>query len=189
MRITGGTGKGRRLKAPTGSRVRPTSDKVRQALFNILGEKVKRSAFLDLYAGTGAIGIEALSRGAERACFVDDSRGSLEIIRQNVEQSGFREQSVVVAARAESFLKKGREQFDIVFLDPPYVMEQEYLLSMIDASAILKPDSIIVAEHFKKQESPQRAGRLSLFREAVYGDTVIAFYSLAGTGRTDADPL
>ena len=87
MKVTGGTGKGRKLKVPPGSRVRPTSDKVKQALFNILGEKVKGAAFLDLYAGTGGVGIEALSRGAGRVVFIDDANDSLRAIKKNVEQT------------------------------------------------------------------------------------------------------
>jgi 16S rRNA (guanine(966)-N(2))-methyltransferase RsmD len=180
MRITGGTGKGRKLKVPAGSRVRPTSDKVKQALFNILGEKVQGSIFLDLYAGTGGIGIEALSRGAGRAYFVDDSRESLQAIKQNIEQAGFGERATVIPAKAALFLKKGGEQFDIVFLDPPYSLEQEELLALVSGSGILKQESIVVAEHFKKQKSPEQAGRLLLYREALYGDTALAFYRLSG---------
>lgn len=176
MRVTGGTGKGRKLRVPAGSRVRPTSDKVKQALFNILGEKVSDAFFLDLYAGTGGIGIEALSRGAARVFFVDDSRESLHAIKQNIEQAGFGQRARVIASRAESFLKKTSEQFDIVFLDPPYTLELGPLLTLVSGSEILKPDSIVVTEHFKKQPSTERAGTLTLYREARYGDTVLAFY-------------
>lgn len=164
---------------PAGSRVRPTSDKVKQALFNILGEKVPDAFFLDLYAGTGGIGIEALSRGAARVFFVDDSRESLHVIKQNIEQAGFGRRAQVIASRAESFLKKTSEQFDIVFLDPPYTLELGPLLTLVSGSEILKPDSIVVAEHFKKQPSTERAGTLILYREARYGDTVLAFYKTA----------
>jgi len=161
---------------PAGSRVRPTSDKVKQALFNILGGKVEASIFLDLYAGTGGIGIEALSRGAGRVVFVDDSRESLRVIEKNIERTGFGERAQVVAAQAVKFLKKTSEQFDIVFLDPPYTHEQGPLLEAIAESGVLKPDSIVVAEHFKKQALPAQAGSLSLSREATYGDTVLTFY-------------
>lgn len=179
MRITGGTGRGRKLKAPGGERVRPTSDKVKQALFNILGQRVLHSVFLDLYAGTGGIGLEALSRGAEKVLFVDDSRKSVLVIKKNIEQTGFGERAQVVTSRAESFLKKASGQFDIVFLDPPYSIEQGPLLNLVSESGVLKPDSLIVSEHFKKQKSPERAGRLLLYREAAYGDTVLAFYKIS----------
>lgn len=183
MRVTGGTGKGRKLKVPAGSRVRPTSDKVKQALFNILGEKVRDAVFLDLYAGTGGIGIEALSRGAGKVLFVDESRESVTVIKKNIEQTGFGEGAQVVTSRAEPFLKKASEQFHFVFLDPPYSTEQEPLLNLVSESEVLRPDSVVVYEHFKKQKSPECAGRLSLYREAVYGDTVLAFYKLKSADR------
>src|ERR1700690_2545278 len=125
MRVTGGTGRGRPLKAPAGSRVRPTSDKVKQALFNILGERVVDSLFLDLFAGAGGIGIEALSRGAGRVVFVDASRASLNVVNQNIAQTGFEERSQAVLSKVESFLKKPLGSYDIVFLDPPYADEMQ----------------------------------------------------------------
>jgi 16S rRNA (guanine966-N2)-methyltransferase len=178
MRVTGGIGKGRRLKVPAGLRVRPTSDKVKQALFNILGDKVKDAVFLDLYAGVGGVGIEALSRGAGRVVFVDDSRDSLRVVKRNVEQTGFGERAQVIPHRAETFLRKTHERFDIVFLDPPYSLQPEIPLALVSDSEVLNPDAIVVAEHFKRQPSPKQAGRLTLYREAQYGDTVLAFYKL-----------
>jgi 16S rRNA (guanine966-N2)-methyltransferase len=180
MRVTGGIGRGRRLKVPSGSRVRPTSDKVKQALFNILGDRVDGSAFLDLYAGAGGIGIEALSRGATRVTFVDASRDSLNSIKQNIEQLGFGDRAAIVLAKAESFLKKPSGPYDILFLDPPYAEEMAPLLELIAAAEIMKSDAIVIAEHFKKQLSPNKAGKLELYREAQYGDTVLAFYRLEG---------
>lgn len=176
MRVTGGTGRGRRLQMPRGEGVRPTSDKVKQALFNILQDRIEDAAFLDLFAGTGGIGIEALSRGADRVVFVDSSRRSLDAIKKNIEQSGFSSRSQVIAADATSFLKKSSESFDIIFLDPPYAEEQQPLLERISASKAVTENSIVIAEHFKKQPSPERAGALVLQREARYGDTVLAFY-------------
>ena len=163
---------------PAGLRVRPTSDKVKQALFNILGGKVEGAHFLDLFAGIGGIGIEALSRGAERVVFVDDARDSLHIVKHNIEQTGFSTRAQVVASKAEAFLKKTSEQFDIVFLDPPYSLALEPVLNGLAESGILKPDAVVIAEHFKKQPAPVKAGKLTLFREAQYGDTVLAFYRL-----------
>ena len=157
--------------------MRPTSDKVKQALFNILGDRVDGAAFLDLFAGAGGIGIEALSRGAGLAVFVDASRESLNIVKQNIDQMDVGDRAKAVLAKAETFLKKSSGSFDIVFLDPPYAEEMQPLLDLIAGAGILKPDSIVVAEHFKKQPSPQNAGALSLYREARYGDTVLAFYT------------
>ncbi len=181
MRVTGGIGRGKRLRVPAGDRVRPTSDKVKQALFNILGDRVQDCSFLDLFAGAGGIGIEALSRGAAKAVFVDDSRKSLKVIRLNVEQSGFEDRAEVLASKAESYIKKTEEQFDIVFLDPPYSLEIGPLLEQIAESELLVQDAVVVAEHFKKQPSPETAGSLALYREAVYGDTVLAFYKKDGS--------
>jgi 16S rRNA (guanine(966)-N(2))-methyltransferase RsmD len=180
MRITGGIGRGRKLKVPAGSKVRPTSDKVRQALFNILGERVPGAVFLDLFAGAGGIGLEALSRGAGQVVFVDASRESLSVIKQNIEALDLADSSRVIEAKAEGFLKGPSGPYDIIFLDPPYTMELAPLLGHIAMAGILKPGGVVVAEHFKKQPSPERAGELELFREAVYGDTVLAFYK-AGT--------
>jgi 16S rRNA (guanine966-N2)-methyltransferase len=176
MRITGGTGRGRRLKVPAGSRVRPTSDKVKQALFNIIGDRIEGAAFLDLFAGAGGIGIEALSRGAGQVVFVDDSRESLSIVRSNVENAGFADRARLVLSKAESFLGKPSGPYDIVFLDPPYAMELGPLLVLIAESGIMKPGGDVIAEHFRKQPSPPAAGVLTLYREARYGDTVLAFY-------------
>lgn len=176
MRITGGTGRGRRLKVPAGSGVRPTSDKVKQALFNIIAGRIEGASLLDLFAGAGGIGIEALSRGARTVVFVDDSRESLRIIRSNVEQAGFADRAQIVFSRAESFLNKPSGPYDIIFLDPPYAMELAPLLDQIANSGLLKPGGDVVAEHFKKQPSPPHAGTLSLLREARYGDTILSFY-------------
>jgi len=176
MRVTGGIGRGRRLKVPAGLRVRPTANKVKQALFNILGDRVEGAAFLDLYAGVGGIGIEALSRGAAHVTFVDVSRDSLAIIKQNIEQTGFSAQALVAASKAEAFLRKPSGPYDVLFLDPPYGVEIAPLLELIGGSGILKSDSIVIIEHFKKQPSPEKAGGLALYRESRYGDTVLAFY-------------
>jgi 16S rRNA (guanine966-N2)-methyltransferase len=178
MRVTGGIGRGQRLKVPTGAGVRPTSDKVKQALFNILGDRVIDASFLDLYAGAGGIGIEALSREAGSAVFVDSSRESLLIIKKNMEHMGFRNRAQVVLSRAEVYLKKPSGPYDIVFLDPPYAEEMQPILDLIAGSGVVKTDGIVVAEHFKKQPSPGKAGALVLYREARYGDTVLAFYKM-----------
>jgi 16S rRNA (guanine(966)-N(2))-methyltransferase RsmD len=149
---------------------------VKQALFNILGQKTMNSLFLDLYAGAGGIGIEALSRGAERVVFVDASRESVKTIKQNIEQTGFGDRAAVIQSDVETFLKRPSGPYDIVFLDPPYGVDMAPLLVRMAGAGILKPDTVVIAEHFKKQPSPEGAGALKLIREARYGDTVLAFY-------------
>ncbi len=179
MRVTGGIGRGQRLKVPARAGVRPTSDKVKQALFNILGDRVIDASFLDLYAGAGGIGIEALSREAGSVVFVDSSRESLTVIKKNIERTGFGERAQVILAKAESYLKRPSGPYDIVFLDPPCAEDMQPLLDRIAESGIVKVGGIVVAEHFKKQPSSEKAGALVLFREARYGDTVLAFYKIA----------
>ena len=102
------------------------------------------------------------------------------MVKQNIDQTGFIDRTKVVLSKAEKFLKKPSGPYDIVFLDPPYADEMQPLLEMIAGAGILKPDSIVIAEHFKKQPSPENAGVLSLYREARYGDTVLAFYKFSG---------
>lgn len=177
MRITGGTGRGRRLKAPSGKHIRPTSEKVRQALFNILSDKIEGAVFLDLFAGAGGIGIEAISRGAAKAVFVDASREAVRLIQANIEAADFADKAEVIHLEAEAFLRRRRQTFDIIFLDPPYTEDLAPLLHMISEADILRTGGIVVAERFKKQPSVKSAGHLELFREARYGDTVLAFYS------------
>ena len=111
--------------------------------------------------------------------FVDSSRGSLSVIKKNIEQAGFEDLAQVIPARAESYLKRPSGTYDIVFLDPPYAEDLQPLLDRIAESGIVKISGIVVAEHFKKQPSPEKAGALVLYREARYGDTVLAFYKMA----------
>src|SRR5512140_3045118 len=123
MRISGGESKGRKIKPPKHGGVRPTSDKVREALFSILGGTVDDACFLELFAGTGAVGIEALSRGAARAVFVDSSVKSTRLISENLESLGYRDRAAIVAKDVLQFLNKTAAElgpFDIVFVDPPY---------------------------------------------------------------------
>ncbi len=185
MRISGGTGRGRRITVPSGSVVRPTSDKVRQALFNILGDRISGSVFLDLFAGAGAVGIEAISRGAGLVVFVDASRRSAGIIEKNLHKTGFWEKAKVVVADAEAFIKRQSGPYDIIFMDPPYAEDIGDLLERIGDSGLLKPDGLLVYERFRKRPSLEKSGTLILFREARYGDTVLSFYKFV-RGQEDA---
>ena len=184
MRISGGESKGRKIKPPKHGGVRPTSDKVREALFSILGGKVDEACFLELFAGTGAVGIEALSRNAARAVFVDSSVKSARLITENLEYLGYREQGTVVVKDVLQFLKKSAAElgpFDIVFVDPPYHeavgMEAMGLLGAEDA-AYLVYDALVVFEHFKKYSAPETIGRLAKRKDYTYGDTVVSVYKL-----------
>lgn len=182
MRISGGESKGRSLKAPSHGGLRPTSDKVREALFSILGAAVDGASFLELFAGTGAVGIEALSRGAAGAVFVDSSQKAVRLIRENLDALGYRDRGAVVARDALVFLKKTAQElgpFDLVFVDPPYHGGEGD--STLDALGglplgVLSVGAVVVYEHFKKHSAPKAAGRLAWRRDYTYGDTVLSLY-------------
>jgi 16S rRNA (guanine966-N2)-methyltransferase len=191
MRISGGTAKGRRTatrsllkKKPTGERLRPTSSKVREALFDILRERIRGVSFVDLYAGTGTVGLEALSRGAGRAVFVEPGELRVRTIRRCVDDFGFQDAALIIGGKAEEFLAKASaagEKFDMIFVDPPYGSQEiERILPVIGEGQFLESGGIVVVEHFFKKEVPVTAGKLKVARSYRYGDTTLTFY-----GRTD----
>lgn len=192
MRISGGTAKGRRTAAhrllagkSAGERLRPTSSKVREALFDILRKRIEGSRFLDLFAGTGTVGLEALSRGAGKAFFVEPDETRIRAIRKIVGELGFQRRAVVVKGRAHAFLMKmsaEHERFDILFLDPPYHSEElEKILPVIGNEGLLHEGGVVVVEHFFKREMPEEAGHLRRERSYRYGDTVLTLYKRNGT--------
>lgn len=180
MRVITGTAKGRRLKAPKGMETRPTSDRIKEALFNIIGTKVINVNFLDLFAGTGAIGIEALSRGAHKAVFVEKNPKTTRIIRENLESTSLSERAFIMAQEADKALEtlslKG-ERFGMIFIDPPYLkgLEKESL-AIIDRRNLLDPGGLIITESSKLDNMPEEIGGIKLFRQERYGDTVLSFY-------------
>jgi 16S rRNA (guanine966-N2)-methyltransferase len=185
MRVIGGALGGRRLEAPPGRATRPTSDRVREALFNVLGD-VSDAAVLDLYAGTGALGIEALSRGASRAVFVDNGRPAIAALRSNIEALGLAARSQVLALPVKRALGKlgGAGPFDLVLVDPPYASLDEAAEVLARLAAITAPSARIVLEHASRDAPPEPS---PLVRTATrtYGDTALSFYSLAEGTRED----
>jgi 16S rRNA (guanine966-N2)-methyltransferase len=181
MRIIAGELKGRRLAAVKGL-IRPTSDKVREAIFSILGPKVLDARVLDLFAGTGALTIEALSRGAVDAVLVEEHPAALGVLRQNLDTLGLHERARVLALPvliALRKLKAQERQFSLIFLDPPY--GQGLALKTLDAlqdSGLLQPAARIVAEHSHREALPEQVGRLTLHQSRRYGDTQVAFYGI-----------
>jgi 16S rRNA (guanine966-N2)-methyltransferase len=179
MRIIAGEFKGRRLAAVKG-RIRPTSDKVREAIFSILGPAVVEARVLDLFAGTGALSLEALSRGAKDAVMVEEDGAALSVLRQNLEALGFQERVQVMAVPVSAALRKlaAREtQFSLIFLDPPY--RRGLALNTLDTlqdTGLLQPEARIVAEHSHREILPEQVGRLVLKQCRRYGDTQVAFY-------------
>jgi len=188
MRIIAGSLRSRTLQAPPGLATRPTSDRLRETLFNVLAPRIQGAAFLDLYAGSGAVGLEALSRGAARVEFVERAPAALKVLRINLERlgltAGFRIHSASVRVtlhRAEA-AKLKPEPYDVVFLDPPYDAAEEYsaTLSLLGSSAFgfLAPDALVVAEHRRKQQLELRYGNLERTRLLEQGDAALSFYAL-----------
>jgi 16S rRNA (guanine966-N2)-methyltransferase len=180
MRVIAGTQKGRRLHGPRGPGLRPTADRVKEALFSILGSRVAGSRFLDLYAGTGAIGIEALSRGARHVTFVEPDQAALRILRTNVAQCKLDPAVEIQTCQTCAFLRrppKGMVPHDLIFADPPYQTDHlDELWSALAGSATVAPDALIVLEHSSKTVISPENGRLSLLRQYRYGDTTLSLF-------------
>jgi len=167
------------LSSLRGSSVRPTAGRVREALFDILGGDIAGARFLDLFAGTGAVGIEALSRGAALCIFVEKDRAAAAIVRRNLLTGGFGPRGGVIVGTLPSALSRlpVGQSFDLVFIDPPYESPQgEETLQALGRSGSLAPACRVILEHRKSWDPPARPGRLSLRRRARYGDTVLSFF-------------
>lgn len=179
MRVIAGNAGGLKLKAPGGLATRPTSDRVREALFDILSTKVVAANFLDLFAGSGAVGIEALSRGACKAIFVEKQRAAKEIITENLRWTGFVDQAEVLCLpveRALRFLAKGETKFDLIFMDPPYNLGLVPKTMDLLANADLAKAALVIAETLTGEELPTSFGLLTLTRRVEYGQTALNFY-------------
>jgi 16S rRNA (guanine(966)-N(2))-methyltransferase RsmD len=168
-----------KLKTPKGINTRPTVDRVKESAFNILSSIIPDSDVLDLFSGTGALAVEALSRGAKSAVFVDDDRNCCSIIRENLEHTHLSGKAKVYCKKAGTLLKElGRNsaQFDIVFMDPPYlknfIRETVQLLAEND---IIKDKGIVMIEHHRNETVPNKVGALEKVRTVEYGDTVVSF--------------
>ena len=181
VRIIAGRLGGRRLRAPRGQATRPTADRVREALFNILlsGGEPPPSQVLDLYAGTGALGLEALSRGVERATLVEEHAPTASLIRENAAALGLEASVSVVAAKVHDWLRRATVEhgFGWVFLDPPYAQagELEGSLRMLAGSALLSPGALVVAEH-EARDQPMAPDPLERVDQRSYGQTALTFW-------------
>lgn len=181
MRIIGGIYKGFNLSTFNGKGIRPTPSIIREALFDILGTKIIESEFLDLFAGTGAVGIEAFSRGARRITFVELNLEGIALIRRNIAKIDHQECFDIIrnhSIRAIKKLKTHRKKFDIVFLDPPYD-HREYLLESlqeIELNSILKNESIIIVQHQKKEDLNYNSQRIIFLKEKNYGKSKISIF-------------
>jgi 16S rRNA (guanine966-N2)-methyltransferase len=173
MRIIAGEFRSRRLKSIHGLATRPTPDKLRETLFDILGPRVERAVFLDAYAGTGAVGIEALSRGAARAVFIERSKSAEKVLRENLASLGIEGRAVVALGAAASSIP--RYKAGIVFLDPPYDREGEYgkVLQLLCAS----PPELVIVQHSVRLELPNTYGSLERTRLVKQSDNALSFYN------------
>ena len=183
MRIIAGKFRGRRLKSPPSLQTRPTSDRLRETLFNIVTPRIADARLLDLCAGSGAIGIEALSRGAGYVTFVDQSRKMCDLIEANLQSLEIEDNTVaVISSAAVDFLKRFSKQraepFDIIFFDPPYATNYEEALEQISEHAgdLLARDGVVIVEHHKKRELAEEFGSLRRYRVLKQGDSCLSFY-------------
>ena len=183
MRIISGTFRGRVLKSPSGDKTRPTSDRLRETLFNILQTKLDSDTrFLDLCAGTGAIGIEAISRGANFAAFVDKSRRACALIEENLDLLQIPEdRTAVFQSAAEDFLRRSRENpqgWDIIYFDPPYSEDYSKVLNLFadEGLKLLADEGVFIAEHHSKNVLPDAVGELRRWRILKQGETHLSFY-------------
>ena len=182
LRIVAGTVKGRRLKIPSGENVRPTQDRIRESLFNILGSDLNGQQVLDLFAGSGALGIEALSRGAAYTLFIDSRHACVQTIQDNLLKCGFQEEAGVIQGKLPGDLGKIKknalpERYDVVFLDPPYnLWDKGELLDQLLQFNLLKEDARIVYEHYYKDIFQQVPQGFIMEEQRRYGDTVLTFF-------------
>jgi 16S rRNA (guanine966-N2)-methyltransferase len=195
MRVIAGSFRSRPLLAPAGSDTRPTADRLRETLFNVLTNgavnRVAGAWFLDLYAGSGAVGIEALSRGAAAVTFVEQGAPALHILQKNLENLAIRGAGARIEKRSVGrFLRGSIEKaasgaFDLVFLDPPYDLAEEYALALGllggESAALLSPGALVIAEHRRKQALAESYGNLSRVRLLEQGDAGLSFYEVGSS--------
>lgn len=195
MRVIAGQYRRRTLRSLPGLEIRPTADRLRETLFNVLAPRISGAVFLDMYAGSGAVGIEALSRGAARVAFVERAPAALHVLGANLAKLGIRAGFRIHSISAGTFLRRAaeagpkperhekRERYEVVFLDPPYDAATEYAVTLGllgGASAnLLAPDALVIAEHRRKEKLEERYGSLERTRLLEQGDAALSFYAAA----------
>lgn len=185
MRVITGSARGRRLFTLEGNDVRPTTDRVKEALFSIVQFEIEGRRVLDLFAGSGQLGIEALSRGAAEAVFVDASKRSVEVVKKNLEVTSLSKSAVVLCTDSLAFLKTRREKFDIAFLDPPYSIGLlQKALELVPA--VMNEGGVIVCEAPPDEPMPEEVGRFRLVKKYKYGKVSLFSYRVP-VGKEDAE--
>ncbi len=191
MRVIAGTFRSRQLKSLKGLALRPTSDRLRETLFNILADRIAGSRFVDAFAGTGAVGIEAISRGASEVVFIENHIPAATLIQKNLDSLEIHSGAKILALdalhglqRLSTAHKSGAQAFDIVFLDPPYAASDDYhrVLSFLSDATFLSDGSLVIAEHSRKFDLPERFGNLERVRVLRQGDASLSFYRFAASG-------
>ncbi|MGH9447237.1 MAG: 16S rRNA (guanine(966)-N(2))-methyltransferase RsmD [Terriglobia bacterium] len=183
MRVISGAYGGQRLKVLKGKSLRPTSEKLRETLYDVLGDRVVGAKFLDAYAGSGAMGIEALSRGAGEVVFLEGQRSAVELVRTNLQTLGIKSKFQIIAGPVETGIEKLEQngtRFHFAYLDPPYAEIREYhrILRGLGRSSIFAPQGEIVVEHSRHTRLEERYGALARFRLLRHGDSQLGFYRL-----------
>ena len=183
MRVIAGKYRSRGLKGPGALKLRPTSDRLRETLFNVLGPAVAGSLFIDVFAGTGAMGIEAISRGATEAILIESYPKAVQLIRQNLESLEIPNAELIPADAVTGLERIAQRHVvaDFIFVDPPYENVEDYsrVLEFLDGTHLIAPQGIVIVEHFVKQKLPGRFVRLERTRLLEQGDTSLSFFRLA----------
>ena len=196
MRVIAGTYRSRILKSLKGLALRPTGDRLRETLFNVLAPNISGARFADLFAGTGAIGIEALSRGAAEVVFIENHAPAAVLIRKNLDSlgicSGFTVLPVDVLRGLDTLASKAKgakSGFDFIFLDPPYAAAADYerVLGFLGAADLLAPGGVVIAEHRRKFDLPEKAEALRRFRVLKQGDAALSFYRRDGASADESE--
>ncbi|MEN6462749.1 MAG: 16S rRNA (guanine(966)-N(2))-methyltransferase RsmD [Syntrophomonas sp.] len=183
MRVIAGQAKGKRLKAPPGMNTRPVTDMIKEALFNVLGDKVRNSLFLDLFAGSGSVGIEALSRGAQQVVFIDNNASAVGIIKDNISNCGFNEGFAVYrndVFKALTLLDQRETKFDLIYVDPPFTIEKifDQIIHALDQINILKQNGRIILRTQRKKQLTAKLECLEEYRTNNYGESVLHYYRM-----------
>ena len=182
MRVISGKVRGLKLNTPKNQDVRPTTDRVKENLFNMINSYIMDSNILDLFAGTGSLGIECLSRGAKNCVFIDISKESIAIVKSNIKKARVENESLVLNLDfkdAVSRLQSQKNKFDVIFMDPPYYKEMFVdALEKIDNANLLDEEGIIVVEHDTKDILPDKVNRLEKTKDKKYGNTTLTFYKM-----------
>lgn len=183
MRVIAGSVKGRKLKAPPGQETRPITDRIKEALFNVLGSDIIDTDFLDLFAGSGSVGIEALSRGARRAVFVDNSKIAVKVMKENITACKFTEQAQICEMdvfRAVNFLEQKKKNFEYIYIDPPFKNDKIFhkIMDELGETGLLSEDGILIIRTQKNKELAQQFKNLIQYRYNHYGESCLNYYRL-----------